>query len=258
MRQALARHRADDRPDRDSRGAACAANVLLFDFRGHGESDGHTVRFGAGERRDVLAAVAYLRERRPGQARQVVGLGVSMGAATLTLAAAEAQPPLDAVILNSGFAAAGDVAEHLCGWLPPAVRPLVAAVAAPLASLDAGCWIPGIRPEEHVRWLRAPVLVVHARGDRLVPVAHAARLFNRAAEPRALWLPNTGDLCSAIEHPAGYLEEVARLLSHRLPPTPLTARLTAPQPGPGRCPATAPTSRRRTPSTSAPEVATRL
>ena len=89
MRQALARHRADDRPDRDSRSAACAANVLLFDFRGHGESDGHTVRFGAGERRDVLAAVAYLRERRPGQARQVVGLGVSMGAATLTLAAAE-------------------------------------------------------------------------------------------------------------------------------------------------------------------------
>ena len=72
---------------------ALAANVLLFDFRGHGDSDGHTISLGRHERLDVLAAVHYLRAQRAEQARTVMGLGISMGASALTHAAAEIEPP---------------------------------------------------------------------------------------------------------------------------------------------------------------------
>ena len=72
---------------------ALAANVLLFDFRGHGDSDGHTVSLGRHERLDVLAAVHYLRPQRAEQARMAMGLGISMGASALTHAAAEIEPP---------------------------------------------------------------------------------------------------------------------------------------------------------------------
>src|SRR5262249_15250280 len=45
---------------------ALELNVLAIDFRGHGESGGHTSTFGHGEVEDVLAAAAYLREQCPG------------------------------------------------------------------------------------------------------------------------------------------------------------------------------------------------
>src|SRR5262249_15393538 len=38
-------------------------NVLAFDFRGHGDSEGHTSTFGQREVHDLLAAEAYLSKR---------------------------------------------------------------------------------------------------------------------------------------------------------------------------------------------------
>ncbi len=40
-------------------------NVLAFDFRGHGTSDGHTVTFGYRERHDLLAAYHQAKRRAP-------------------------------------------------------------------------------------------------------------------------------------------------------------------------------------------------
>ena len=74
-------------------GNALADNAVMFDFRGHGDSDGHTISLGRHERLDVLAAVHYLRAQRAEQARPVMGLGISMGASAPTHAAAEIEPP---------------------------------------------------------------------------------------------------------------------------------------------------------------------
>ena len=162
------------------------------------------------------------------------------------------------MILNSGFAAAGDVAEHLCGWLPPAVRPLVAAVAAPLASLDAGCGIPGTRPEEHVPLAAGACAGGACPGGPAGP-GYRTRLGCSTGPPSRgrYGSPIPATFACPIEHPAGYLEEVARLLSHRLPPTPLTARSDLRRARAGSVSRHSAMSRRRTPSTSAPEVATR-
>lgn len=82
-------------------GDELGANVLMFDFRGHGDSDGYTVTFGYREKLDVLAALDFLRAQKPDQAREVFGLGISMGSSALIHAAAEAQPPFDGVIVDS-------------------------------------------------------------------------------------------------------------------------------------------------------------
>src|SRR5262249_23127655 len=94
-------------------GGALQIDVLLFDFRGHGDSDGHTVGRGCDERLDVLAAVSYVRTERPGQAEEVLGLGISMGSSGLIYAAAEVDPPLDGVIVDSGFASASDLTDSV-------------------------------------------------------------------------------------------------------------------------------------------------
>ena len=54
-------------------------NVLAFDFRGHGDSAGHTSTFGRREVQDLLAAEVYLSERSPHQ--PLLLAGISLGAA---------------------------------------------------------------------------------------------------------------------------------------------------------------------------------
>lgn len=191
-----------------------AANVLLFDFRGHGDSDGHTVTMGYREKDDVLAAIAYLRQRRPEQARQVIGLGVSMGASALLGAAAVTEPPLDAIIVDSGFAVAVDVTDNVLGAVPGALRPWLKTAGVPLASLHAGCSLDEVRPVDHIAAVRAPVLIIHCEEDRLIPLEHAHRLYRAAREPKSLLTACTGGHCGMLYGAeAAYLQAAVRLLS---------------------------------------------
>lgn len=74
-------------------------NVLMFDFRASGESDGDTITVGPMEKRDLAGAVDYVRSR----GNQKVGLlGYSMGAGTALQTAAEV-PEVDSVVADSSM-----------------------------------------------------------------------------------------------------------------------------------------------------------
>jgi pimeloyl-ACP methyl ester carboxylesterase len=63
--------------------------VLLFDFRGHGDSDGSRTTLGVLEKRDVLGAVEFLSGPEGTDATRVGLYGVGMGAHAAVLAAAD-------------------------------------------------------------------------------------------------------------------------------------------------------------------------
>src|SRR5262249_27908517 len=85
-------------------------NALAFDLRHHGDSGGELSSFGFFEKRDVEAAIALARERSKGP---VVLWGVSLGAATATLAAAE-DPKIAGLVCDSSYRSLRDtVAHHL-------------------------------------------------------------------------------------------------------------------------------------------------
>ncbi|ASJ10082.1 alpha/beta hydrolase [Thermococcus sp. P6] len=65
-------------------------NVLTFDFRGHGESEGTYTTVGDRELMDVEAALRWLTERHPERARKTALIGFSMGAMVTIRALAEA------------------------------------------------------------------------------------------------------------------------------------------------------------------------
>jgi pimeloyl-ACP methyl ester carboxylesterase len=192
-------------------GQALKSNVLMFDFRGHGESDGHTISLGFKEMLDVLAALSYLRHARPEQSREVIGLGISMGAAALIGAAAEVATPFDAIILDSGFASAVELTNKLFTRIPDFFRPYLVGIGIPLASLESGCWLPEIRPEDKVARIRAPVLIIHAQEDPLIPADHAVRLYEHAVQPKALWLaPTLGHGSALFQAEDDYLQTIVR------------------------------------------------
>ena len=175
-------------------GAWLDANLFLFDLRGHGESGGRIVSLGFREKDDVLSAIAWVRNHRPSESRQVIGMGLSLGASALAEAAGEVEPALNGVILDSGFTSTGDMTHRipcpafLHGWL--------LTVGLPIANWNAGCPITSFRPEASMSRLRAPVLIVHARDDFVTPFGHSQRLFEQAAEPKQLLIFENGGHCN--------------------------------------------------------------
>ncbi len=163
-------------------------NVFFLDLRGHGESDGHTVTMGGREKLDVVAAAQLVRQRWPEQSKQLFGLGVSMGSSALVLAAAELNPPFDAIIIDSGFAAATDLADKVLGQFPAFIRPAMSAVGIPMASLEADCDLRCVRPVDAIGAASCRVLIVHATGDGLIPLTQAKRMYEKASEPKKLWI----------------------------------------------------------------------
>jgi len=195
---------------------ALNAHVLAFDFRGHGDSDGHTVTLGHRETLDVLAAVDYLRTHRPQQCRELFGMGVSMGTSGLIRAAAEIDPPFQGLVIDSGYASAVELTDYVVGEFPPVVRPFLTVPGVPLASLEAGCWLPDVRPIDRISHVRAPVLFIHARGDHIIPVSHGERLFAEAVEPKELWIADTEFHTAAFAVArSDYLRRVRQLVDRR-------------------------------------------
>jgi pimeloyl-ACP methyl ester carboxylesterase len=83
-------------------------SVILLDLRHHGSSGGDATTFGVKEKEDVKAAARFARERAPGP---VVLWGVSLGAASVILAAAE-DAEVKGVICDSSFRSLDDTVKH--------------------------------------------------------------------------------------------------------------------------------------------------
>jgi fermentation-respiration switch protein FrsA (DUF1100 family) len=170
-------------------------NVLIFDFRAHGESGGQLTSFGAVEGRDVLAAVRWVRENRPEQAQRLFGVGASMGAAALIAAAAdesEEGQSIEALVVYSGYDNLGALGRSVADlYFPPPLDWLAGRVAMPLASVQTGRWLGAFSPAELVVqvWPR-PVMFIHGEDDAIVPIERGMRLYHGGLQPkRRLWLP---------------------------------------------------------------------
>jgi fermentation-respiration switch protein FrsA (DUF1100 family) len=168
-------------------------NVLAFDFRGHGESDGHSISFGAKEKRDVRAAVDWLRAARPEQSQRIVGVGWSMGAVSLLLAAAEDER-IAALHLDAPYARTRDIARVIARPFPPVYRQVGFYLGVAIASLDAGVNLFKLAPVDAVgRIAPRPILIVHGTSDELIPIEQGRMIHAAAGEPkRFVEIPGAG------------------------------------------------------------------
>jgi predicted MFS family arabinose efflux permease/pimeloyl-ACP methyl ester carboxylesterase len=151
--------------------------VLLYDVRRHGRSRGEFSTVGYTERRDVRAAVEFVRQRAPYD--RIVLLGVSMGAAASLLAAAET-PEVAAVISDSSFRSFQDAVANDVRYLGLPRWPL-----APVLTYTTA-WRMGFAPgdfdvERAVRRLTVPVLFIGGRQDRRMPVETTLEPLYQAA-----------------------------------------------------------------------------
>jgi fermentation-respiration switch protein FrsA (DUF1100 family) len=189
---------------------AAGWNVLAFDPRAEGQSDGATQTLGWSERWDVLGAVAEARRRG---AERVVGLGSSMGGAATILAAADS-PAIDAVIADSAYTRLDTALRHELEVDLRLPGPL-ASVTLWLSALLAGFDPAASAPVERIDQLAPrPVLLIHGTADRTVP-ADACRELADAAGPNATcWLVDgAGHTAAFTADPSAYTERVLAFLA---------------------------------------------
>ncbi len=155
---------------------AAGFNVLLFDYRGFGASEGKPTLNGLVD--DGLAALNYLRARSDVDANRIVLLGQSIGGATvLRLLARDAQG-VKLAIIDSAFARYRGIARDAA---------LQSVLLAPLAPL-AAAWLPAAEqdPIAALSRLRVPLLFLHGTADRVIGSKHSEELHAAANEPKRL------------------------------------------------------------------------
>ena len=170
-------------------------NVLIFDYRGYGASDGvagdESALYADGD-----AAVAFLVNEKKLRPEQIVLYGHSLGTAITADVASRGQ--FGAVVLESGFSSASSLASSALPWLP---RPL---------------HFLGKNRFESARKLtkvKSPILIAHGDPDRTIPTSEAQLLFASANEPkRLLIIPGAGHVLfgSAGEQYLNQVEEFMR------------------------------------------------
>lgn len=171
---------------------ADAFNLLYFDFRLCGESEGDMSSIGYLESRDFDAALAFLKESKPGVARAIGVYGLSMGAATAFMGAAR-HPEISAAVIENPFPSykrvMRDYAWHK--WRLPSfpLVDLVAWHADRILGVDPEAW----STRHFASQLRTPVLLIHAENDSLTPPSESRALYDAVRGDKELWIvPGAG------------------------------------------------------------------
>jgi uncharacterized protein len=137
-------------------------NVLQFDYRGYGRSEGEPGE--EGTYLDAQAAYQWLRERGFA-AQKIIAFGESLGGAVACELALRER--VGGLVLQSTFTSIADAGAELFPWLP--VR-----------------WLHRIKYDtlKKLPHVRAPLLVMHSRNDGLIRFHHAEKNFAAANEPK--------------------------------------------------------------------------
>jgi dipeptidyl aminopeptidase/acylaminoacyl peptidase len=186
--------------------------ALTFDNRGHGETEGS---FGDGVIEDLGALAAWLATRPDVDEGRIGVRGSSLGGLLAIHAAADSDDIAAAVAIcpAAEWMLARDVQRVLDGRPPPAGSALSEMrVDAPALAE----WLDRNDVEEAAERMGAkPLLLIHARGDEVVPYSHSEKLYERAAEPKRLVLLEGGHHRSA-QHDAELQGESLRWLARSM------------------------------------------
>ena len=201
----------DDAVDLASHLVAHGFSILMFDFRGHGSSEGEFISAGYFERQDVLGAFDFLITQ--GIPSECIGLlGFSMGGATAILSAAE-EPAICALVVDSPYAKVSElIAKETARktFIPELISPMFIPGVKVMTSVVYGIHLAEMVPEEVVKLLPYPIMVIHGKADTMIPFNHGVRVHQAAHPESVIWLvPGVDHIDAFVTYPEEYVERLA-------------------------------------------------
>lgn len=170
-------------------------SVLIFDYRGYGQSSGKPTE--AGTYLDGEAVYDYLVEVKEIKPEKIVVFGRSMGAAIATYIASKRK--CGGLIIESAFTSVPDIGQQLYPFLP--VRLLSR------YSYDS---------KARLKTIHCPVLVAHSPNDEIIPFSHGEQLFQVANQPKSFLTMKGGHNDGYYTTGKYYFDELDKFLTETL------------------------------------------
>ena len=164
--------------------------VLLYDSRGHGLSEDSRTSVGWYETRDLLGAIAFLKEK--GFA-EIGCIGASQGGATIALTGSRLPAEVKLAVLESTYPTMRDALDrrfrvqfNTPGWL-------AGLFFVPIAEYRLHLSIDQMAPIDHVGELRCPVMVMGGEVDADTFAQNTRAIYAAVTSPKDLWIvPGAG------------------------------------------------------------------
>ncbi|MBR2967917.1 MAG: alpha/beta hydrolase [Clostridia bacterium] len=162
-------------------------NALIVDQRASGNSEGRTITFGIKERFDCLDWVDFCVQKF-GKDTKIILTGISMGAATVMMAAGEKLPAnVVCVLADCGYSSPREIIQKVIRdmRLPPKlVYPFVKLGAR----LIGGFNLDEASPKDKLKKTAIPVVFIHGKNDNFVPCQMSEELYDVCASPKSIAL----------------------------------------------------------------------
>lgn len=186
--------------------------VLLFDWRGQGQSDGDRVTWGDLERRDLTAAIDFVTQKPNVDRHRIGAIGFSMGASVVAEVAG-VDPRLAAIAIEGIDPSLEEElrSDEFHKWGP------ISAMSAVWTMRRAGVDISAVRPVDHLRTISPrPILLID--GDKNdVPLPMMKQMLQASGQPIEYWLvKGAGHGEYARVAPKEYADRLLRLFDQAL------------------------------------------
>jgi len=157
-------------------------STFLFDFRAHGESEGDFASLGWLETNDLEGAIEFVKDRANPDNIGVIGF--SMGG-TVAITTAGQRSDIKAVVADSAFADRSKLIDMAVKHVLPSPLDFLIHFFLRMQGMDM---VENL-PLEHVDAISPnALLIIQGDKDHLVEVEDAMSLYDKAKEPKELWL----------------------------------------------------------------------
>ena len=163
-------------------------NLLIIDQRAQGDSEGQYMTMGILERKDCHSWLKWLEENTDCTDVPVYFMGVSMGASTVLMAAGEPMPSyVKGIIADCGFTVPYDMLFHYGRRVYRIPSPLME-LFRKYCIRHTGIDLKGYSTLEAMKTNETPVLFVHGKADRFVPMEMTVENYEACKAPKKLLL----------------------------------------------------------------------
>ncbi|GAB3060999.1 alpha/beta hydrolase [Virgibacillus ainsalahensis] len=184
-------------------------NIFTADLRGHGESGGDYIGFGWHDRLDYMDWIDKVLEK-VGTDSQIVLHGVSMGAATVTMASGEELPDnVKAIVADSPYTSVYDLFEYQLNRMFHLPSFPVLPSTGLVTNMKAGYTLKEASALDQVKKAEVPILYIHGNNDTFVPTAMTEELYeNTNSETDIMTFDGANHGEAFVIHQDKYIEKL--------------------------------------------------
>jgi uncharacterized protein len=160
-------------------------NILTFDYRNSGVSDGTMTTVSYYEQQDLQGAIDYVLTIEKNA--EIALMGWSQGAATSLLVASK-NDAVKLVVADSSFKnLQGYVNENLSQWTNLPNYPFTPAIMF-MIPVITGTHIASVSPIDEIENFHGPILLLHSQHDKQIPVKSSIAMYEKYKETKEITL----------------------------------------------------------------------